>query len=145
MERAVPILPVDNLATAKAFYVDKLGFHTTFEVSHDSGSGLLGIERGNIQITLDCPMSGHGRNACVALQVDDADAYHREWHAKADVLRAPKNEDWRLPALASRRHPRWGRESKTTPPGDSNRIPTIGEFFGVTSGGGGVEFVGRPG
>jgi catechol 2,3-dioxygenase-like lactoylglutathione lyase family enzyme len=94
MERAIPILPVDDLATAKAFYVNSLGFRVTFESSHNGRSGLLGIERGNIQITLDCPMQGHGRNACVALQVDDADAYYREWHAKVDVLRAPKDEDW---------------------------------------------------
>jgi catechol 2,3-dioxygenase-like lactoylglutathione lyase family enzyme len=94
MERAIPILPVEDLATAKAFYVGKLGFHVTFEASQGGRSGLLGIERGNIQITLDCPMQGHGRNACVALQVDDADAYYREWHAKVDLLRAPKDEDW---------------------------------------------------
>jgi hypothetical protein len=74
--------------------VNKLGFRVTFEASEDGGSGLLGIERGAIQLTLDCPMQGHGRNACVALQVDDADAYYREWHAKVDVLRAPKDEEW---------------------------------------------------
>jgi hypothetical protein len=45
-------------------------------------------------MTLDCPMQGHGRNACVALQVEDADAYYREWCAKVNVLRAPKDEDW---------------------------------------------------
>jgi catechol 2,3-dioxygenase-like lactoylglutathione lyase family enzyme len=94
MERATPILPVDDLATAKAFYVDGLGFRVMFEVSADGRSGLLGIERGTIQITLDCPMQGHGRNACVALHVDDADAYYREWQAKVEVLRAPKDEAW---------------------------------------------------
>jgi len=47
-----------------------------------------------IQITLDSPMQGHGRSGCVALQVDDADAYYREWSAKVDVLRAPKDEEW---------------------------------------------------
>jgi catechol 2,3-dioxygenase-like lactoylglutathione lyase family enzyme len=94
MERAIPILPVEDLATAKAFYVVRLGFRVTFEASEDGRSGLLGIERGTIQMTLDCPMQGHGRNACVALEVDDADAYYREWHAKVDVLRAPKDEEW---------------------------------------------------
>ncbi len=94
MERAVPILPTDDLRLAKTFYVDRLGFRVTFEASDDGHSRLLGIERGGIQITLDSPMQGHGRNACVALHVDDADAYYREWSAKADVLRPPKNEDW---------------------------------------------------
>jgi catechol 2,3-dioxygenase-like lactoylglutathione lyase family enzyme len=36
MERAVPILPTDDLAAAKAFYVDGLGFRVTFEASEDS-------------------------------------------------------------------------------------------------------------
>lgn len=94
MERAIPILPVEDLATAKAFYVDGLGFRVTFQASQDGQSGLLGLERGTIQMTLDCPMQGHGRNACVALQVEDADAYYREWCTKVNVLRAPKDEDW---------------------------------------------------
>ncbi|MGC9950120.1 MAG: glyoxalase superfamily protein [Bryobacteraceae bacterium] len=94
MERAIPILPAEDLATAKSFYVDGLGFRVTFEVSEDGRSGLLGIERGTIQMTLDSPMKGHGRNSCVALQVDDADAYYREWSAKVNVLRAPKDEGW---------------------------------------------------
>jgi catechol 2,3-dioxygenase-like lactoylglutathione lyase family enzyme len=94
MERAIPILPVEDLASARAFYVNALGFRVTFEASEDGLSGLLGIERGTIQMTLDCPMQGHGRNACVALQVEDADAYYREWRAKVNVLRAPKDEDW---------------------------------------------------
>ena len=87
MERAIPILPAEDLSTAKAFYVNGLGFRVTFEASKDGRSGLLGIERGTIQLTLDSPMKGHGRNACVALQVDDADAYYREWSA---YIRPPR-------------------------------------------------------
>ena len=94
MERAIPILPADDLTTAKAFYVDGLGFRVTFQASEDGRSGLLGLERGSIEITLDSPMDGHGRNACVALHVDDADAYYQEWSAKVKVLRAPKDEEW---------------------------------------------------
>src|SRR5579863_9300750 len=94
MERAIPIIPAEDLATAKAFYVDGLGFRVTFEASNDGRSGLLGIERGTIQMTVDSPMDGHGRNACVALQVDDADAYYLEWSAKVGVLRAPSDEEW---------------------------------------------------
>jgi hypothetical protein len=62
VERAVPILPADDLAVAKAFYVDGLGFRVAFEVSGDGRSGLLGLERGTIQLTLDSPMKGHGRD-----------------------------------------------------------------------------------
>ena len=94
MEHAIPILPAEDLATAKAFYVDRLGFRVKFMASEDGHSGLLGIERGTIEITLDSPMKGHGRNACVALHVDDADRYYDEWSSKVNVLRAPKDEEW---------------------------------------------------
>jgi catechol 2,3-dioxygenase-like lactoylglutathione lyase family enzyme len=94
MELAVPILPADDLGEAKAFYVDGLGFRVTFEASDDGHTGLLGLARGTIQLTIDSPMDGHGRNACVSLHVGDVDAYHREWSARVAVLRAPKNEEW---------------------------------------------------
>jgi len=93
-ERAVPILPADDLAAAKAFYVDGLGFRVTFEVSEDGRTGLLGLARGTIELTLDCPMDGHGREACVSFYVEDADAYYNEWSAKVAVLRPPHDEDW---------------------------------------------------
>lgn len=94
MERAIPILPTQDLEAAKAFYVDRLGFRVTFEVTEDGHSGLLGIARGTIEMTLDSPMNGHGRNACVALQVEDADRYYQEWNSKVDLLRPPKDEEW---------------------------------------------------
>ena len=89
MERAIPVLPADDLAAAKAFYVDGLGFRVRFEAA-----GMLGVERGGIVLTLDSHMDGHGRDACVSLEVDDADAYYREWSARVKVPRAPKNEEW---------------------------------------------------
>ena len=94
MERAIPILPAEDLAVAKRFYVDGLGFRVAFEASEDGRSGLLGLERGTIRLTLDSPMDGHGRHACVSLEVNDADAYYREWSAKVPVLRPPRDEDW---------------------------------------------------
>ena len=39
-------------------------------------------------------MDGHGRNSCVSLRVDDANAYDREWRGKVTLLRAPKDEAW---------------------------------------------------
>jgi catechol 2,3-dioxygenase-like lactoylglutathione lyase family enzyme len=94
MERAVPILPVDDLRAAREFYVDKLGFTPKFENSDDGHSGILGIARGTIAITLDCPMDGHGRNACVSLEVSDADRYYREWNARVTISRPPHDEAW---------------------------------------------------
>ena len=94
MERAIPILPVDDLDAAKTFYVEQLGFDVRFDYRGDGKYGLLGISRGDIWITLDCPMSGHGREACVSLQVDDADAYYERWRDRVPIERAPRNEDW---------------------------------------------------
>ncbi len=94
MERAVPILPVDDLRAARSFYVDALGFTVTFEATDDGHAGLLGVARGAIAITLDCPMEGHGRNACVSIYVDDADAYYAEWSSRTTMMREPRNEPW---------------------------------------------------
>lgn len=94
MERAVPVLPADDLAVAKQFYVDGLGFEVTFEASEDGKSGLLGVRRGPIAITLDSPMDGHGRNACVSLEVESADRYYDEWRTRVEIKRPPKNEEW---------------------------------------------------
>jgi catechol 2,3-dioxygenase-like lactoylglutathione lyase family enzyme len=94
VERAVPILPGDDLRVAKDFYVDKLGFQIQFEATADGKEGILGLERGTIEITIDCPMSGHGRNACVSLRVASADSYYQEWRQKVGMSRPPMNEPW---------------------------------------------------
>jgi catechol 2,3-dioxygenase-like lactoylglutathione lyase family enzyme len=94
MERAVQLLPADDLRVARAFYVDRLGFTIRFESTDDGINGILGLERGGICLTIDAPMDGDGRNACVSLEVDDADRYYREWSAQVAVLRAPIDEPW---------------------------------------------------
>jgi uncharacterized glyoxalase superfamily protein PhnB len=94
MERAVPILPATDLRVAREFYVDRLGFNVRFEATEDESNGILGLERGAMCLTLDCPMSGHGREACIALEVDSADAYYDEWRDRVEIARAPKNEPW---------------------------------------------------
>jgi catechol 2,3-dioxygenase-like lactoylglutathione lyase family enzyme len=94
VERAIPILPTDDLTAARTFYVDGLGFQVTFEVSDDGVTGLLGLVRGTIELTLDCPMDGHGRHACVSIRVDDADAYYREWSARVAGVRPPRDQEW---------------------------------------------------
>ena len=94
MERAIPILPADDLQVARDFYVDRLGFDVRFEWTPDGTQGLLGVERGSIWLTLDCPMSGHGRAACVSLDVDDADAYYDAWKEHVDIPEPPRNEFW---------------------------------------------------
>ena len=94
IERAIPILPGDDLAAAKDFYVDKLGFIVQFEATKDGRNGIMGLERGTIELTIDCPMSGHGRNACASLRVNSADELYREWKKKVEIKRPPMNEEW---------------------------------------------------
>ena len=93
MERAVPVLPADDLSAARHFYVDKLGFRVTFEHG-DGKAGIMGVERGTITLTIDAPMPGHGRQACVALHVEDADGYYREWREKVEIEQPPRDEHW---------------------------------------------------
>jgi len=94
MERAIPHLPADDLRVARQFYETKLGFQVAFEASDDGRNGILGLTRGGIELTVDSPMEGHGRNACVSLRVDDADAYFDEWSSRVPVLRPPRDEPW---------------------------------------------------
>ena len=95
MERAVPVLPVGDLQRARDFYVEKLGFNVSWQWTEDGANGLLGVERGGIRLTLDCPMSGHGRDACVSLEVESADAYYNEWLANGvPMKRPPEDESW---------------------------------------------------
>jgi uncharacterized glyoxalase superfamily protein PhnB len=93
IERAVPVVPGDDLAVAKRFYADGLGFTVTFEATEDGRNGLMGLERGPFCLTMDCPMSGHGRNICVSLHVNDADAYYEEWRTRVAAT-PPRDEAW---------------------------------------------------
>lgn len=97
MERAIPILPVDDPERAKRFYVGCLGFRVVFEghYPHEPEEGtIIGVERGGIRIHLDCPMPGHGRDACVCLDVSDADALYEEWSSSVEISGPPVNESW---------------------------------------------------
>lgn len=94
MERAVPVLPADDLGIAREFYLDRLGFTIRWEHTGDGRNGLMGVARGDIYLTLDVPMDGHGRNACVALEVESADAYYEEWRSRVEIRHPPKDESW---------------------------------------------------
>ena len=54
----------------------------------------MGLERGTIYLTIDAPMTGHGREACVSLQVESADDYYQEWRERVAIRRPPRNESW---------------------------------------------------
>jgi uncharacterized glyoxalase superfamily protein PhnB len=94
IDRAIPILPADDLSVAREFYVGKLGFTVPWEATDDGKTGLMGLRRGTIELTIDCPMSGHGRNACASLVVNSADALYEEWRGRVEMKRPPQDEPW---------------------------------------------------
>jgi catechol 2,3-dioxygenase-like lactoylglutathione lyase family enzyme len=85
---------VDDLRAARVFYVDGLGFAVRFEASEDGTTGLLGLARGSMWLTVDAPMSGRGRRACVSLQVESADRYYAEWKDRVAISDPPRDEPW---------------------------------------------------
>jgi uncharacterized glyoxalase superfamily protein PhnB len=102
VERAIPILPSDDPDVAKRFYVDGLGFSVAFQASypHASGEGcIIGLERGSLRIHLDSPMPGHGRHACLLLEVDDADDRYEEWVSTVEIRRPPEDQAWGAPTF----------------------------------------------
>ena len=94
MERAIPILPGDDVTLAREFYAGVLGFEVTFEATEDGRNGLIGFARGGIALTIDCPMDGHGRNACVSLEVENADAWYEALRDRVEIPRPPMDEPW---------------------------------------------------
>jgi uncharacterized glyoxalase superfamily protein PhnB len=93
-ERAVPIFPADDLGEARAFYVDRLGFTVEWEDTADGRTGIMGIRRGGIELVIDCPMTGHGRNVSASVRVNDADAYYEAWRDRVEIPRPPVDEVW---------------------------------------------------
>ncbi|MFZ4508554.1 MAG: VOC family protein [Fimbriimonas sp.] len=91
---AVPNLPSSDLSVAKKFYVETLGFCVVFESTEDGVSGLIGLERDGMRINIDAPMDGHGRQACVSLEVEDVDALYAEWSSRLHLTEAPADQPW---------------------------------------------------
>lgn len=94
MEQAIAVLPGDSVTVARKFYADALGFDVAWEASANGVDGLIGFKRGGMELTVDCPMSGHGRNACISLRVSDADSYHEEWRRRVPIEQAPQDQEW---------------------------------------------------
>ena len=97
MARAIPILPMDAPVRAEQFYADMLGFSLLFEAHYpcepEDGT-ILGFELDGMQLHLDCPMPGHGKDACVYLEVEDVDDYYARWSGKVEMQSAPTDQPW---------------------------------------------------
>ena len=90
-------IPVEDLEKAKQHYIDGLGFRISFEGHYQHGSEegtILGLERGKIQINIDHPMPGHGRDVCICLEVKDVDALYEEWRSSVEIKEPPEDQAW---------------------------------------------------
>lgn len=94
MNLAVPNLPASDLAVARVFYVETLGFQVLFEAAESAHAGLIGLEKDGMRINIDAPMDGHGRQACVSLEVEDIDALFAEWAPRLGLVDPPQTQPW---------------------------------------------------
>ena len=57
-------------------------------------SGYHWLRDSRTRLHLDSPMPDHGRDACVYLDVKDADALYEEWQSKVEIRKPPQNQPW---------------------------------------------------
>lgn len=98
---AVPEVPVSSIATAAAYYRDRLGFTVDWS---DEQLGLAGISQGNCRLFLANPRYrknyGNAGPILVWLNQDskaEVDELYREWSARhATLVSAPQSQPWGL-------------------------------------------------
>jgi catechol 2,3-dioxygenase-like lactoylglutathione lyase family enzyme len=95
MERAVPVLQIDDADEAKAFYVDKLGFGVAFEWRHEPGFPVfMGVRKGDLYLLL----SEHGRGhpgTDVSIFINDITAWHKCFmETGVSIERGPDKQPW---------------------------------------------------
>lgn len=87
MQRLTPVLVVDAIEPALAFWVDRLGFTKTTEVPHEGRLGFVILERDDIQVmyqslasvAADVPplAKSQRREAFLFIEVDDLNAIEK--------------------------------------------------------------------
>ncbi len=98
IQRAIPVLHVSSSQAAEEFYCGKLGFRRDF--AHRSSPSLpdpcyMGLSRDGVELHLSS-LSGDGAaGMAIVLLVDDVDALHREFIAKAvPIDTGPVDQTW---------------------------------------------------
>ena len=80
----VPILRMFDVAKARAFYIDYLGFAVLFEHRFEPSLPLyMGIRRGACELHLSEHHGDASPGAAIRIEVDDIDALHAELTAKS--------------------------------------------------------------
>ena len=112
MTAAVPILRMFDIAKAREFYVDFLGFAVLFEHRFEPGLPLyMGIRRDGCELHLSEHHGDATPGSALRIEVDDIDALHAELSAKA--------YKYARPGLASKP---WGTREMTAGDPFGNRL-----------------------
>ena len=97
MERAYPILRIDDYEVAKTYYVEFLGFEIEFEWRHAANLPVyMGVTRGGLALHLSEHLGEPaGRPGAALLQVDNVlDIYEELKGKKCDMTEAPVEQAW---------------------------------------------------
>jgi len=83
LERTVPILRIFDVAKAKEFYVDYLGFSVEFEHRfHENAPLFIGLSRGDVMLFLSEHHGDGTPGTHLVVQMTGIEDLHRELHAK---------------------------------------------------------------
>jgi catechol 2,3-dioxygenase-like lactoylglutathione lyase family enzyme len=94
LKRSIPILRMFDVAKAREFYVDYLGFSVDFEHRfHDGAPLFMGISRDGLSLFLSEHHGDGSPGAHIVIEVDGVDALHEELAAKHYRYMNPGIED----------------------------------------------------
>lgn len=96
MERAYPILRIDDYEEAKSYYVDYLGFGIDFEWRHVEGFPVyMGISRGGLALHLTEHRGDVDGPGAAQLQVESVrDLYAELKRKRSDMSEEPIDQAW---------------------------------------------------
>ncbi|HEV7300118.1 MAG TPA: glyoxalase superfamily protein [Tepidisphaeraceae bacterium] len=104
MQRALPVLRIDDASSAKAFYVDWLGFAVDWEFRFgDDFPVYMQVSRGALVLHLSEHKGDASPGGMALIEVDDLDRLWREWQAKRpDMGAKPERAPWNALAMRLR-------------------------------------------
>jgi uncharacterized glyoxalase superfamily protein PhnB len=97
LKRAIPILRMFDVAKAREFFMDYLGFSVDFEHRFYEGAPLfMGISRGDVTLFLSEHHGDGSPGVHVVVQVDGIDDLHRELATKGYKYMNPgiQTQEW---------------------------------------------------
>jgi uncharacterized glyoxalase superfamily protein PhnB len=99
----MPIISVDSVDQARAFYVDQLGFkHLMGMLGKDGQLDFCTVTLGGAKVMLMRPQeptegtgaTSHKRPVEIYMEVSDVEAYHKQLASKGIKIAAPLTDQW---------------------------------------------------